>query len=157
MNTRSLAPPAAVLAAALAVIAIMALLLISAVTAQAQTGSSSHQVSSSFSASSVPITLTKVPPGPIAHASSGYVHLANCQGALAGANGDNDIQAWLNSHTPYGINGWGFDGWYRWRGDRIMAAITMYRNGERLMNIGGYCMGDDSDIVDRAGDPPAGF
>jgi hypothetical protein len=33
----------------------------------------------------------------------------------------------------------------------------MYKYSGLLMNIGGYCMGDDSDITDKVGDAPAGW
>lgn len=105
-----------------------------------------------------PNTVTLAPSVP--HATSklaGYVHLANCKAALTGANGDNDIQAYLNAN---GYNGWGWSqGYEYWRQDNthLVVFFDVYSGGSFQGGRAAYCMGDDSNIVDKAGSAPSGW
>lgn len=96
----------------------------------------------------------------VAAKSDAYVHQANCKAALAGANGDDDISAWINTHTPYGIYDWSWSsGYSRVADSRFVQYVDMYNGSPRRWwgNVAGYCMGDDSNIVDKMGDAPAGW
>jgi hypothetical protein len=84
-----------------------------------------------------------------ATAATAYVHLTNCQAALQGANGDNDIAQFIRDHSPYGINHWSWDGSYRRSYTDIIAYIAFWRDGTYIGTAGGNCWGDDSNISDR--------
>jgi hypothetical protein len=105
-----------------------------------------------------PVVLAKPVKKPTAHASSGYVHLLNCQQALLGANGDNDIQQWLNNHTPFNIHHSSWDGYTRYNNVRLVVYVAFWKaDGSWWGTRAGYCMGDDSNIVDTFDRIPYGW
>jgi hypothetical protein len=105
-----------------------------------------------------PVVLAKPVPKVTAHASAGYVHLANCQAALLGSPGDNDIQAWLSSHTPFYIHHSSWDGYTRYSGDRLVVYVAFWRaDGSWWGTRAGYCMGSDGAITDKFETPPYGW
>lgn len=82
-------------------------------------------------------------------AAGAYVHVANCQWALTGANGDNDVQNSINSHSPYGISSWGWSGSIRHANDDVIVGIDFYNSNGYLGTAGGHCWGSDANITDR--------
>jgi hypothetical protein len=87
-------------------------------------------------------------PKPRVRVAGAYVHLANCQRALTGANGDDDIDRFIDSHTPYGIVAWAWDGSYRRSNTDIVVYVSFYNFSRRIGTGGGECWGDDSNISD---------
>lgn len=99
------------------------------------------------------------PSGPTARASSSsYVHQANCQQALIGANGDDDV------HFSGALKAFDWDGYVRYGNTRFLQWVNLYMGptldapyDHWLLGQPFYCMGDDSAIVDKAFSPPAGW
>lgn len=98
------------------------------------------------------------PSGPTARASSSYVHQANCQQALLGANGDDDV------HFSGALKAFDWDGYVRYGNTRFLQWVNLYMGptldapyDHWLLGQPFYCMGDDSAIVDKAFSPPAGW
>lgn len=87
-------------------------------------------------------------PKPRARVAGAYVHLLNCQRALTGANGDNDIDRFIYSHTPYGIVAWAWNGSYRRSNTDIVVYVAFYNFSRWVGTGGGECWGDDSNISD---------
>lgn len=145
------------MSAAATTIAALALLLLSPVR---DTGAATQPPTASSTRLPYVIVLPAVVPK-LAHASvAGYVHQANCKAALEGANGDNDIQAWINTHTPTGVYAWSWStGYQRQDNTHFVQFIDLYAGSPMRLwgNIGGYCLGDDSNIVDKADGAPAGW
>ena len=92
-----------------------------------------------------------------AHASSGYLHVMNCWYALNGANGDNDVLAWMYSHTPYGLTSSGYGGYTRYDSHHVIVWVDYWRYSKWVLNQPGYCVGGDEDIIDKVGSPPAAW
>jgi hypothetical protein len=90
---------------------------------------------------------------------SAYVHRENCVAALLGANGDNDIAAFMSWHSQpgYVIE----SGTSRFSATRVAIPITFTGGPSATWPNGigtfGYCMGDDPSIVDKVHQPPAGW
>jgi hypothetical protein len=82
-------------------------------------------------------------------AAGAYVHLANCQSALQGANGDNDIASFIVSKSPVGIRAWAWSGSTRYANDDVIAWIDFYNQSGWVGNAGGHCWGSDANITDR--------
>lgn len=109
-----------------------------------------------------PTIAALVPPSiskrPVAFASA-YVHAENCRDALVGGNGDNDLQ---NFRVAAGQTGYNFEaGQSRFSGTRVAIPVWWSGNSGSRYPYGyggfGYCMGDDSNIVDHAPSPPSGW
>lgn len=96
------------------------------------------------------------PTGIKAYSSVAYVHQANCQNALTGANGDNDVARYMGEHAS--IYAWGWQLYVRYSNTRFVQFISFYwRNGVGSSVEAGYCMGDDSSITDSVQNAPAGW
>lgn len=99
------------------------------------------------------------PSGVKAYAAAAYVHQANCQSALIGANGDNDVYAYVSN-----ILSTGWTTYTRYSATRFVQYVDYYVGptldqpyNHWLLGQPGFCMGDDSNIVDKMGSPPAGW
>lgn len=113
--------------------------------------------SSASRASSSPGVVLPKPAETTARASSGYLNVDNCWQALNGANGDNDVLAWIYSHTPYGITSSGYGGYTRYNSTRVIVWVDFWVYSRWWGNRAGYCMGSNSSIVDKVDDPPSGW
>lgn len=88
-----------------------------------------------------------------------YVHRDNCVSALLGGNGDNDIAAAI---ARYDFAGYTIQaGTSRFSNTKVAVPISFSGTGRGTFPNGygtfGYCMGDDSAIVDNAVTPPSGW
>jgi len=91
---------------------------------------------------------------PKAHVAGAYVHVANCEQALIGANGDNDIANWINSHTPYGITSWAWSTpIMRSSNTDVSVPVNLYNGRGYWGALLGECWGDDSSITDKVWGP----
>lgn len=113
------------------------------------------QITRSADTTTLPRSATR-PTGVKAYASAAYVHEANCFSALQGANGDNDVAAYMAAHPS--IYAWGFRGSTRYSSTRLIAWIAFFwHTGAGYSVEPGYCMGDDSNITDKVADAPSGW
>jgi hypothetical protein len=92
--------------------------------------------------------------------SQAYVHAANCQGALVGGNGDNDIYrhatAWYPGFQTYTFTG----GTARYSDSRVAVTYSIVDRNGGWHGFLGYCYSptnSDGNIYDDAPYPPAGF
>lgn len=162
MNTRPLVLSFAAAAALVAAVMLLAVLL---PPPEPSLGAAMPRSTQSIVLPASPgIRLSAPHRSPRAHASSGYLHLANCRSALWGANGDDDIGSFM-SRT--GAIGFDWRSYNRYAADRLAVSFwVLYGPGpfngtywarEHWASYFGFCMGSDGNITDKVPDPPSGW